>query len=215
MAKKKKKKKAPVETVRLPKPKVDLPTQELALIATVPEMFALELWDMRHDWNRADPGWTWTRPGSLKVVLARIKATTRSRVPALGEIAQKIFAATPEFTFESPIVTRDPDGQKLELFLEPLPVWRDLQLRLGQAIILGGFALEEKGLPAPRALLARRKEDSEPSQIRPTQEMTIPPFDSWVVAKAHLVEARQGHDDQYTSLSAWKLAKIRAKSDWW
>ena len=215
MAKKKKKKKAQVETVRLPKPKVDLPTQELLFVANVPELFSLQLWEMRHDWNRADPGWTWTRPSCLRVVLARIKAVTRSKVPALAESAQKVFSATPEFTFERPTVTRDPDGQKLELIMDPLPVWRDLQLRLGQAVILGGFALEEKGLPAPRALLARRKEESEPSRSRPTREMTIPPFDSWVVAKAHLVEARQGHDGQYTSLSAWKLAKHGTKSDWW
>ena len=213
---KKKKKTQDAGTTRPPKSKADPPTQELSFVTTVPQVLALQLWNIRNNWNQAGSGWTWIRPTLMKVDLARIKATTRPRVPELMEIGRKIFASTPAITLKASSIKPNSTEQKLELILEGDQDLRDLQLRLGQAVILGGFSLEEKGLPAPRALLARREEDREPLLSKPTPEMMTPPFDSWVVSRAHLIEPLQsGLLDAYTSLNVWKLAKPQTKSDWW
>jgi 2'-5' RNA ligase len=209
----KKKKKAPADAAKPPKLKADLPTQELAFMISAPRALGHHLWEMRHHWNKADPGWTWITIPFMRIVLALIKETTRSRMPDLFEIGQRISTNTPMFTVRCPRIERDAVGQKLVAALEPSPAMRELQLRLGQAILLGGFSLQEKGLPKPLVLLARRQEGYEPSCIKATKLLTDVPFDSWVVSKAHLVEARKNYDNSvYTSLRAWRLANSRGIS---
>lgn len=208
MAKKKKNKSAAVVVEKQPKQKKDLPTQELSFTLTVPQRLAHQLWEMRHHWNVADPGWNWIKPIFMSIVLARLQAGMRSQIPALMEVGQKISSATPMVKLSFPSIVRDATGHLLEAVIEPNLALRELQIRLGQSIILAGFSLQEKGgLPRPRVLLARRQEGQEPSCIQPTEAMTITDL-SWVASKVQLVEGRQGHDPTtITSLNAWLLAR--------